>query len=171
MTVATLRADLGLLGRSLAHPVQQWERWRDLAVELFRDGGATIDTPPAAEHQPIAASTVIQADGDVLVFVDDAALADEALLDLHRRRVAEWYEQSRATVRQGVVAARAAAFTISGAVAATGGLITDALVNRALALVVFPTLLTAGGWVGGLVVHAVLQRRIGRVLRGLGVRA
>lgn len=169
MRLDALRRDLLLLGGVLAHPAQQWRRWRDLALELFRDGGATIDTPPAEEHARIGASTVIQADGDVLVFVDEASLLDETPLETHRQRVAEWYERSRATVRQAAVVVRALALAVSGVVATAGGMVTGGVVGRLAGLAVFGTLLMVGGRLFGLVASTVLRRRIDRVLRRAGV--
>lgn len=171
MTLDGVRRDAILLGGVVAHPVRQWRAWRDLAVELFREGGATIDTPPAPEHQPIRASTVIQADGDVLVFVEEGTLEDHELLATHAQRVGEWYARSRGTVRQAAVALRAAAFTISGAVAAVCGLITSSVVNRLAGLALFSALLTAGSWLFGMVASAVFRRRIDRILRRRGVAA
>ncbi len=169
MTLDALRADLRLLGPVAAHPVERWRAWRTLAVELFGAGGATIDTPPAQEDEPILARTVIQPDGDVLVFVDEDRATDAELLGAHTRQVGEWYQRSHATVRQAVVVVRTLALAFGGGVAAACGWVTGDLVNRAVGAMVFGALLPLGGWACGLVASALLRHRIDGMLRGLGV--
>ena len=115
------RSSLRLLLGILRHPGAWWTTWRNLAVELFKDGGATVETmtPPPDEH--IAARTIIQPDGDVLVFFSEEHMDDTELLLRHRRQVGEWYARSRAATEQAVVALRTAISAASAGSSAWAG--------------------------------------------------
>lgn len=167
MNAQAVRDDLALLGGVVAHPVEQWRRSRDLAVVLFRDGGATINTPEAALDEPIVLSTVIQADGDVLCFLDDEAV-DPGLLETHRQQVGQWYERSRATVRQASVAVQAVGVAVAAAPTFTSGWISHRYVSWLGATVVSAVVLPLSGWLLGLVTRMAFRRRIDAVLRQVG---
>jgi len=98
--------------------VQQWRSWRSLTAGFLREGGATITTSSAAEATTVVARTVIQPDGDVLVMVNLGFLHAEVLLAQHSRQVAEWFDRSRASMRQATLALQALALSVSGGAAA-----------------------------------------------------
>jgi len=74
---------------------------------LFRDGGLAIETPAdAGAGEPLRARTLIQPDGDVLAFVDPAALEDPDLVRRHvacvreaQERLAAWLASLRLASR------------------------------------------------------------------------
>jgi hypothetical protein len=81
-----------------------WTDFRETAVALIVDGGATIETPG---ERPISARTVIQPDGDAMWFVREDVADDPEHLDAHAAHVAAWYRRSGLAVGvvQQVVAA------------------------------------------------------------------
>lgn len=156
----SIRGDLPLLVEVLRHPVRGWVGWRTMAVELFRQGGMTLDTPASRRADLIGARTLIQPDGDVVVIVDDVSLLDDDLLRRHRQLVGAWYERSKTTMRQVEVSLRALIFAVAAVVAVASGWFTSGVVDGILRLpigaavsrVVFPVLrLAARNLVYGLV--------------------
>ena len=118
-------ADLAVLASLIRHRKRWWRAWRSLADELFREGGATIDSTAGGGHDgeqgDIVLRTLIQPDGDVLVLVRAGPLLDDELLAGHRRRVEEWYEGNRTAVHQAAGALRALVATGSLAAAGASG--------------------------------------------------
>lgn len=178
MTLAGLRSDALLFGGVLAHPVRQWRSWHGLARDLFGYGGVTIDTPPAEGDEEklaktaVQARTVIQPDGDVLVLVrvdDDDRLPDGPVLAAHQQRVGEWYEQGREIVGQAVVTLRVLIGTLSLVAATTLGSFTWSMVSWQAGLVVLGAAVPLGRWLLGRLARGLLQGRIDRLLRTVGV--
>ena len=148
---------VGLLLVGLAlHPVRSWRAWRSLTVELFEDGGATIDTTAAEETTRLR--TVIQPDGDVLVIVQ----GDEPSTDLvatHRAQVERWYEDNRKALRRSLDPLRAMMAAVSAAGATASGWSTfDALEGGTGAV---------AGLVAGAVVAPLLRLGIGALVAGI----
>ena len=95
---------------------------RRLALDLFQEGGATIDTPPAAAAgAPLAARTVVQADGDLVCMVDERYCADVELQRAHHRQVEEWFGGMGSTVSGTTDAIRTAAVSLGLATGLAAG--------------------------------------------------
>lgn len=95
--------------------------------ELLAAGGATIATPRPPEDEeeaaafPLAARTVVQADGDLLYLVTDAYRADAAVRALHAERVAAWFAELQRTLATLTVAVRRAGYAAGTVVVAGAG--------------------------------------------------
>ena len=135
------REDIPLVLDLVRHPRQRIGGWQTMAVQLFRKGGMTIDTPAVRDGSLIGIRTLIQPDGDVVVIVDDASHLDEDLLRRHRQLVTSWYERSRTTLQQVAVTLSASISAVAGVVAlATGLLGSDAVANGIIRLVIGPVI-------------------------------
>jgi len=172
LRLRTLPADLLVLLGVLCHPSRHWKAWRGLA-HLLGAGGATIDTPPAAEDDPISARTVIQPDGDVIVIVDPQALLDDQLVEEHLRRVADWYGRGRGAVHDGLAALRALIAAVSGTLGMSSGWYAfrreGGLSGGLLGVVVFAVLPLFVGWLLGRIISSVVQRKMKGWLGGGGL--
>lgn len=139
-----------LLGLA-SYAAVRWQAWRSLTIELFREGGVTLDT--AAPDRTTMLRTLIQIDGDVLVIVGgEEPTAD--LLVQHRERVDRWYEENRTVVRQSIGSLRTlmAGMSLGGSAASgwstfqsVGGSV-GAAAGVGLAAVLLPILRAGLGW-------------------------
>jgi len=147
--------------------------WRSLIVGFLVEGGATIDTPPAAEGEPIGARTLIQPDGDVVVIVARASLRDEALLAEHRRQVAQWYDRSRDAVRRATLAVSMALWAVRVSMFATMVVVGERTKAGAVSGLVRQGLIfslsSLGGWLLGVATRAVSRLVIGRFMHKQGL--
>jgi hypothetical protein len=95
---------------------RQWVVVRELVEDMFNTGGVAIESPA---DQPtgslVDARTIIQPDGDVVHFLGDGCLRNEALRTAHLDRVAAWYRSSATAVGSIRSAWRAIAGLVSGA--------------------------------------------------------
>jgi hypothetical protein len=95
---------------------RQWVVVRELVEDMFNTGGVAIESPA---DQPtgslVDARTIIQPDGDVVHFLGDGCLRNEALRTAHLDRVAAWYRSSATAVGSIRSAWRAIAALVSGA--------------------------------------------------------
>jgi len=101
----------------LVAPIRAWfsrlRRWveiRDKCLayqrELFREGGARVDTSSSSpEFLHAGVQTVIQPDGDILVRLGDGPI-DGALLDRHLQNVRQWFQSLQESVTDAVSLAR-----------------------------------------------------------------
>jgi hypothetical protein len=162
--------DLRQLLGVILHPLRWWRAWRSLAGQLFLEGGVAIDTPPAAEGQPIDLRTLIQPDGDVLVLVRDGWEPDAGRIADHLGRVARWYDESRTVVLQSAGALRAVVMGVSVGAAGGSGWTTldrlDGITGLAAALGVSAGLFGALRLGLGRLGSILLRRRIDRWLGG-----
>jgi len=175
MRPRALWGDLLLVLDLVLHPVRQWRSWRSLTAGLLGDGGATITTSSAAEVKTVVARTVIQPDGDVLVMVDPGFLHADVLLAQHGRQVAEWFDRSRASMRQATLTLQALSLGASGGAGAEswwsvysrvhgiGGGVLGLAASGAIAPLVHMLF--------GRLASAVVRHRVDRWLGGAGAKA
>lgn len=106
------------LGVVVLYGAWRWNAWRALTGQLFRQGGAAIDTGAPSEGMWLR--TLIQVDGDVLVIIHGRPPTAD-LLRRHQARVERWYERNRRVVRQSVGSLKAVTDGLSVAAAAESG--------------------------------------------------
>ena len=95
---------------------RQWRVVRDLVQEMFKAGGVVIESP--TDQQPgslVDARTIIQPDGDVVHFLGDGCLRNEAIRTAHLDRVSTWYATSATAVGSIRSVWRAIVALVSGA--------------------------------------------------------
>lgn len=159
-----MRPSLGIvvpLGLVVLYGGWRWNAWRALTRQLFRKGGAAIDTDAPSEGMWLR--TLIQVDGDVLVIIQ-GQLPTADLLRRHQQRVERWYEQNRKVVRQSVGSLKAVTDGLSLVAAAESGWSTTQAVagvaGGALGLLAATSAFGISRLLLRWVVSALLRRRV-----------
>jgi len=94
-----------------------------LKARLFERGGASIVTPSASAVGAVAARTVIQADGDIVCFLDETEPSVEAAVERHLADVTDWLDHFAATITAAAGLLRRVSLALAavvGAVVAIG---------------------------------------------------
>lgn len=148
---------------------QLWGRVRTLVTEQFRAGGTTIDTPPvgpglSSPGAALAARTVIQPDGDLLCFVDEASWADVGVRASHQAQIAAWFASSRSTVTAAEKALRRTAAAVGATVALIAAVAAGAATNLLVTALVFVAGVPTARLGARAALGAALRRKVDRLV-------